>query len=130
MKYSEPIEGFLNFLRDAQESYNIAALSEKEADEETQAILHSLELNENTYHDGARLSVALAKVRKERRAAKDTRLQLQPVIDWAGQNTKTVKGLEQLLGTVRKTEKNLDCRFYKPKTDIVERTLEDKELLG
>lgn len=52
------------------------------------------------------------------------------MIDWAGQNTKTVKGLEQLLGTVRKTEKNLDCRFYKPKTDIVERTLEDKELLG
>lgn len=62
MKYSEPIEGFLNFLRDAQESYNIAALSEKEADEETQDILHSLELNENTYHDGARLSVALDKL--------------------------------------------------------------------
>ncbi len=130
MKYSEPIEEFLNFLREAQEAYNIAALSEKEADDETQYILHGLELNENKYHDCARLALALAKVRQERREAKDTRLQLQPVIDWAGQNAKTVKGLEQLLGVVRKAEKNLDCRFYRPKTDIVEKALEDRRLLG
>lgn len=130
MKYSEPIEGFLNFIRDAQEAYNIAGLSEKEADEETQDILHSLELDENSYHDCARLALALAKVRQERRTAKDIRLRLQPVIDWAGQNTKMIKNLEQLLGVVRKAEKNLDCRFYKPKTNIVEKTLADKELLG
>lgn len=130
MKYSEPIEGFLNFLRDAQEIYNISALSEKEADDETQDILHRLELDENNYHDCVKLSLALAKVRQKRRTAKDTRLQLQPVIDWTGQNTKIVKSLEQLLGVVRKTEKNFDCRFYRSKTDIVEKTLEDRRILG
>lgn len=129
MKYSEQIESFLYFLREAQEAYNIAALSEREADDETQDILHSLELNENKYHDCAKLSLTLAKVRQERRAAKDTRLRLQPVIDWAGQNAKMVKSLEQLLGVVRKTEKNLDCRFYRPKTDIVEKALGDRRLL-
>ncbi len=130
MKYSKPIESFLNFLRTSQEAYNIATLSEKEADDETQDILHSLELDENTYSDCAELSLALIKIRQERRAAKDTKLQLQPIIDWTAQNAKIVKNMEQLLGTVRKAEKNLDCRCYRPRTDIVEKTLEDKRLLG
>lgn len=130
MAYSEPIEGFLDFLREAQEQYNIAVLSEKDADEETQDILHNLELCKNEYHDYAGLAIALVKVRQGRRNAKDTRQQLQPIIDWEKQNIKTVKGLEQLLGQMRKTEKNLENRFYKPKTDIVEKTLEDRRLLG
>lgn len=130
MKYSESLESFLDFIREAQEKYNIAVLSEKEADDETQDILHSLELSENKYHDCARLSLALVKVRQERREAKDTRQQLQPIIDWAGQNGKTIRNLEQLLGAIRRAEKNLDNRFYRPKTDIVERTLEDRRLLG
>lgn len=130
LKYSEPIEGFLDFLREAQEAYNIAFLSEKEADDETQDILHSLELDENKYHDCAKLSLALAKTRQDRRAAKDIKLRLQPVIDWVEQNAKVIRNLEQLLGVVRKAEKNFDGRFYRPRTDIVEQTLEDRRLLG
>jgi hypothetical protein len=130
LKYSESIEGFLGFLREVQTQYNIALQAEKDADDQTQDILHSLEFEENKYHDCARLSLTLSKVRQERRAAKDTRLQLQPIVDWAGQNAKAIKSMEQLLGAVRKAEKNLDGRFYRHKTDIVERTLEDRRLLG
>ncbi len=67
LKYSEQIEGFLDFLREAKTDYNIAVSSEKEADDATQDLLHSLELYENTYHEYARAAKTLAKVRQERR---------------------------------------------------------------
>lgn len=71
MKCSEHIEGFLNFLREAQREYNIAADDEKSANGATQDILHSIELGEHKYHEYARLSKALREVRQERRRAKD-----------------------------------------------------------
>ncbi|MCI8704187.1 MAG: hypothetical protein HFE60_07885, partial [Anaerotignum sp.] len=48
MKTSKQIEGFLDFLRGAKTDYNIAVSSEKEANDATQDLLHSLELYENT----------------------------------------------------------------------------------
>lgn len=128
MKYSERLENFLDFLREAQQEYNIAVSSEQEANDATQDILHTLELEENKYHDCARLAVALREVRQERRAAKDKKQQLQPIIDWIAQNGKTIKALEQLLGTARKAEKSLEGRFYKPKTDVVEKALNGRLL--
>lgn len=128
MKYSERLENFLDFLREAQQEYNIAVSSEQEANDATQDILHTLELEENKYHDCARLAVALREVRQERRAAKDKKQQLQPIIDWIVQNGKTIKTLEQLLGAVRKAEKSLEGRFYKPKTDVVEKALNSRLL--
>ena len=71
MKYSEHVENFLNFLREAQREYNIAADDEKSANGATQDILHSIELEEHKYHEYARLSKALREVRQERRRAKD-----------------------------------------------------------
>lgn len=129
MKYSEALEGFLDSIREAQAQYNIAVTAEHEADDKTQDILHSLELEKNSYHDGARLSRALTKVRQDRREAKDTCQRLKPLVDWAGQNPKTVRALEQLLGNLRRAEKSLDNRFYRPKTDIVEQTLADRRIL-
>lgn len=121
--YSEKIESFLGFLREAQQDYNISISQENDANDETQDILHKIELGENTYHEYARLSRALRIVRYERRKAKDTKCQLQPVVDWISQNSKAIKGLEQLLGAVRKAERGTENRYYTPKTDIVEKAL-------
>ena len=44
MKTSKQIEGFLDFLREAKTDYNIAVSCEKEANDATQDLLHSLEL--------------------------------------------------------------------------------------
>lgn len=129
LKYSESLENFLGYLREVQQEYNIAGLTEQEANNATQDILHNLELCDNKYHDCAKLSLALRAVRQERRAAKDTQQILQPVISWIGQNAKTIKSLEQLLGAVRKAEKNIDCRHYNPKTDIIDKTFEGRGLL-
>lgn len=123
MKYSEQISGFLNFLRDVQLEYAAAVDDEKTAGDQTQDILHTLELGENSYHANAKLAIALKSVRQERRRAKDRTQVLYPIADWARQNQRTVKELEHLLGDVRKAEKNTEFRHYNPKTDIVSRTL-------
>lgn len=120
MKYSEQIEDFLNFMRKVKTDYNIAVSSEKEANDATQDLLHSLELCENTYHKYARTAKKMAQVRQERRAAKDTREQLQPIVDWLEENDRVIYGLENLLGNVRKAEKLTEGRFYTPKTDVLD----------
>lgn len=126
MRASEPVEGFLNFLREAQQEYNIASAQEADANDATQDLLHSLELDRNGYHDCAKISIALRQVRQERREAKDRVQQLKPIMDWIGQNTKTIRELERLLGDVRKAERGMEGRFYNHKTDILKQTLGGK----
>lgn len=116
----------MDFMRQAQQEYNMALSEEKYVNDATQDLLHTLELCDNSYHDKARISEALRQVRKERRTAKDKCLQLQPVADWIIKNNKTINGLEQLLGEVRKAEKNTENRYYNPKTDILEQILRKK----
>ena len=119
MKYSEQIQEFLTFLRNCQQEYNIAVSQENDANNETQDLLHCLELHKNGYHDMARISKTLRKVRQERREAKDRERQLQPIVDWLSQNKKTINELERLLGEVRKAEKSTESRIYTPKTSIL-----------
>lgn len=73
MKNSEHISNFLEFLRNIQTDYNIAQETEKEADRETQDILHRLELGDDGYHDMAQMSKIIKSVRLKRRKAKDAK---------------------------------------------------------
>ena len=95
--YSTSIEDFLTFLRTCEQSYHMAEADEQEADSITQDLLHSIE------------------VRKLRRTAKDTMGQTAPILDWIEQNRSVVKGLEQLLGAVRKAERSAENRIYTPR---------------
>lgn len=124
MKYSEQIQSFLRFLNNCESDYIAAIAKETEENNKTQDLLHNLELQSNGYHDLARISKALITVRRERREAKDTVSQLQPIIEWTEKNTKVLKELEKLLGEVRKIERHTHNRMYIPKTDIVKQTLE------
>lgn len=119
MKYSDNIEIFLNFLRQAKREYQIAITEEREKDAESQDLVHRLELNNNTYHDMAKIAKTITKVRRERRQAKDRQQVLKPVTDWICQNTRVMKSLEELLGAVRRAEKALEGRTYTQKTDIL-----------
>ena len=112
---SQGIEGFLSYLRETEKRYHMAELDEQEANDETQDILHSLELQDHDYLDFARLSKELRGVRQKRRAAKDTMSETAPVLDWIDANRSTIKSLERLLGDVRKAEKNTENRIYTPK---------------
>lgn len=119
MKYSEHLSAFLDFLRNCRSEYNVANIREREANDETQDLLHCLELHENSYHDLAKISKAMRQIRQERRAAKDTERKLQPIVEWAQNNQKTIHELERLLGVVRAQEASMSGRLYNPKTDIL-----------
>ena len=118
---SQGIEAFLSYLRETEKRYHMAELDEQEANDETQDILHSLELQDHDYHDFARLSKELRGVRQKRRAAKDTMSETAPVLDWIDANRSTIKSLERLLGDVRKAEKNTENRIYTPKVRRMQR---------
>ena len=120
MKNSEHISSFLKFLKDIQTDYNIALETEKEADRETQDILHRLELGNDSYHTMAQMSKTIKSVRMERRKAKDARSEAEPVIRWLKESPQSVHALEQLLGEVRKIEKSNTNRHYTNKTGILD----------
>jgi hypothetical protein len=113
---SKGIESFLNFLRETAQLYRISEANEQEANDITQDILHSLELEEHDYHSSAKLAKELKEARKMRRAAKDLMAVTAPVLDWADANRPVIKNLEQLLGCVRKAERNTEGRVYTPRT--------------
>lgn len=117
LKTSEQISSFLSFLTDSVQAYQMASADESEANDMTMDILHSIELDEHSYHELAKIGRGLRSVRQKRRSAKDTISQLEPVVAWAEENQPVIKGLERLLGEVRKQERRLDTRSYTPRTD-------------
>lgn len=121
MKESEHIETFLAFLREASVQVQQAAEKEREADIQTQDILHRLELYEDDYHETARLAKLLKQVRQNRRRAKEAYERAKPVADWGQDNKAAVKSLERLLGLVRKAENIQQNRQWMPKTDVLDK---------
>lgn len=115
---SKGIEDFLKFLREAEEKFNIAQEEEIELNNQTQDILHFLELEKHPYHECAKLAKKLKTVREERRKAKDYIQETGPIMTWLENNRQAIKNLEQLLGTVRKAEKSTANRIYIPKSSI------------
>ena len=109
---SQSIETFLTFLRETEQQYHMAEADEQEANDATQDLLHSIELEEHDHDEYARLSEELKTIRQKRRKAKDTMSETLPVLDWVETNRAVLKSLERLLGDVRKAEKNTEGRIY------------------
>ena len=88
---SQGIETFLSYLRETEQRYHMAEADEQEANNETQDILHSLELQDHDYHDFARLSKGVERSPPKRRAAKDIMSETAPVLCWIEENRPTIK---------------------------------------
>ena len=117
---SDQISAFLRFLRDVDSTVSIAITEQEEAENETQDILHELELQRNTYHENALLAKALTDSRKKRRRAKDSCEILDPILRWKQQNQNAIRALDKALGETRTQERNHHGRHYNQKTKIVE----------
>ncbi len=117
---SEDIKRFLDGIRDSAMELNIALEEEKETNSQTQDILHAIELEQYNPRKGKKLIYTLRAVRKNRRLAKDTIERLTPIYEWSQDNQTVIKGMEKLLGTVRKVEKLQESRTYSQRTDILE----------
>lgn len=113
---SKNIEDFLAFLRECEQQFYMAQAEEIEQNDITQDILHSLELQEHSYHELASLSKELAQSRKKRREAKDILSTTSPVLNWMENNRKIIKDLENLLGSARKAERSTENRIYTPRS--------------
>ncbi len=125
MTKSETIAAFLKFLREAEQECNDAIQKEREADLQTQDILHRLELHDDGYHNDARMARALRRIRKERRTARDEHMVTEPIVKWCRDNPGFIKKLNMLAGEIRRTEKQLANRHYNERTDVISRTLSD-----
>lgn len=127
-KPSECIDGFLRTIREAQEDHNISRSQERDADMETQDILHWIEFHEVPGpEDAVKICKGLKDVRTGRRKAKNTAETAGPAAEWAEGHKSTINGLEQLLGDTRKTEKAVENRQYTDRTDVMERILGKEE---
>ena len=122
METSGQIRAFLDLLREAQSGYNIAKAREMDAEKETQDILHWLENNEvpPVDGDGALLVLGvIGMIRRDRRVAKDTATIMKPIAEWTKTHKSTMDSLGQLLGDVRKAEKDTGKRRYTDMTYIM-----------
>lgn len=115
---SSGIDEFLKYLRETESLNRISIDSEQEMNDAMQDILHSLELEKHDYHEKAQLANKIIDIRKERRDAKNSIIQTAPVVEWIHNNRRVINELEQLLGKVRKEEKNSQGRIYTPKTNV------------
>ena len=120
---SKGLESFLACLRETTERHRMAEAA-------TQDLLHALELGDDKAPGRARLGLKIREVRRQRRTAKDIAEQTRPVVDWVEQNRTVIKGLERLLGDVRKQERRSEGRSYAPRTHILEDIRRDGEKEG
>lgn len=67
---SEQISAFLLFLRDVDSTVSIAITEQQEADNETQDILHELELQRNTYHENALFCKGFDRIKEKKKKCK------------------------------------------------------------
>ena len=112
---SKDLEKFLNYLRQAENDYKHYQKEETDCNNIIQDILHNLELQENSYHEMARLAKEIRRVRLIRREAKDFVLVSAPLMAWVEKNRPLIKEMERLLGDIRNAENSLKNRIYFPK---------------
>lgn len=124
IKYSENLANFLKTLRDIDALCKKAQQQQEITEKETQDILHLLELQDHKYHEIAKIAKELTKIRRTRRENKNIVQQVQPLLTWYNRNSKTIRELENILGEMRKIEKQQEeQKVYYPKSDILDKPI-------
>lgn len=125
---SEYISEFLNFMRTVQTEYEAEFAAVGECDNETSDLLHQIELG--SYSDRKRFATQLAHCRQRRREHKDYTDVHYKLYEYFKRDKDAIafyRRMEQLLGDVRKAEKNIEStRSYYPRVrkDLTIRTKE------
>lgn len=123
---TETLKGFIDFLRNVKTEHEIAVENENEFNEQTQDLLHTLELNDElTYHQKAKLAKKISEVRKERRINKDFEELTGDLAKWVSENSKVLNDLGKILGAMRKLQGKHSMRVYIDRSKIVSETLDE-----
>ena len=113
------LKSFLDFLRNAESRYQADCTRENDLNQETQDILHLMELSENMNAcKGYKAYKTLSNVRRERRQCKNEIELLETIYKFIEDNRPVIRQLEQVLGKIRNTKQAIDNRSYLMRTDI------------
>lgn len=114
-KTSYYIETFLDYISSIEKSFPIIEAEIERKNDETQDILHELELSNMNYKERAKIATRLKYVRKERRILKDYIEEKEALMKWVKENKNCLNKLREVLGQTRKQEKYHLNRCYKKK---------------
>lgn len=116
-KLTKKISELLKEVEQAKVDYAFAEEELTRCEQLTQDYLHKLELENPKYHEFARIGSALGQCRIDRRNAKDTIARYQPIVDFLDteKGKAAISQFQQLLGALRKAEKQICDRVYNPR---------------
>ena len=122
------IADFLKLMEQTKNDYSWAIEEADQQEKLTQDYLHKLELMEIPYHEQAKIARKLKECRAQRRQAKDIIAATEPVIDFLNgeKGEMFINQLRQVLGKVRKAEKNAALRQYAPRVLTMEEYIGSK----
>lgn len=113
------LKSFLDFLRNVESRYQADCERENDLNQETQDLLHLMELSENMNAcKGYKAYKTLSNVRRERRQCKNEIELLEAVYKFIEDNRLFIRQLEQVLGKTRNTKQTIDNRSYMMRTDV------------
>lgn len=116
----DQIRAFLDFARSALTRYEENERRWQEYDQETQDLLHVIELSDNlNASKGYDMYRRLAAVRRERRQCKNEMDLLKPVYDFFA-DKQTINQLAQVQGKCRACKELVDGRSYTLRTNVMD----------
>ena len=109
---TKDVERMIKLLDQVEPDILAVAETINQCDNETQDILHELEIVPHTHNERGHISKRLVEVRKARRVAKDAYELLLPLMEWINQNQTAINRLKATLGDMRKQDKRHTNRVY------------------
>ena len=130
-KDSEKLSSFLEFIREVKNQRTTYEEIISDCDKQTQDLLHQIELG--PYKVRQKFTTQLAHIRQKRRIAKDWFDIHKSLIELIDDSifSKNIKNLEQVLGSMRKSEKIVEAqRVYRPRvrTDLTINTVNKEKV--
>ena len=122
-KPSIELERFLGFVTEANRIVDMANQWCADTENETQDILHAIEIGNLSYQQNAKLAKKLREIRQQRREAKSIIEKYRVIADWVENNSKTINQLQSVLGVTRKAESAIANKCYRQRTGILKETI-------
>ena len=127
MAYSETMQAFLLLVQRAKEGYPAEEENVVFCDNQTQDILHELELVPHSASQIMKLAKQLSATRQERRLSKNNLELLHPIVEWVNKHKNAINDLKDALAEVAIKEEALLNREYRYRTTVVQDTLGGKK---
>lgn len=128
--YSSNIEEILAFFAGCSDKFNECRQYMDQANNETQDILHTMELCTCTAQERNKLFNSLSTIRRKRRVCKNEEAVLSPIIDWIRMNQRSISTLQSLLENLKTVETSVNGKkFYRSRSDVIKNILGQDSIL-